>query len=96
MPERIGIDGNLVPARPAPAPGKNGDLGFSQRLKKAFEEVNGHQQAADLAMDQVTRGSMGIHEGMMAASKADISLRFLLQVRNKVLDAYKEVMRMSF
>jgi flagellar hook-basal body complex protein FliE len=39
---------------------------------------------------------MGIHEGMLAISKADISLRLLLQVRNKVLEAYREISRMGF
>jgi len=95
MAERIGIDGS-IPLLPLPASERGGDRGFGHRLKEAVQEVNGHQQAADQAMDQVARGSMGIHEGMTAVSKADISLRLLLQVRNKVLEAYKEVMRMGF
>jgi flagellar hook-basal body complex protein FliE len=33
---------------------------------------------------------------MIAAEKAGLSLRFLMQIRNKLLDAYQEVMRMSF
>ena len=48
------------------------------------------------AMEQVSRGSMGIHEGMLAISKADLSLRLLIQVRNKVMEAYREISRMGF
>ena len=65
-------------------------------MKKAIEAVNDSQQNADSATKQVIKGSMGIHEGMMAISRADISLRLLLQVRNKVMDAYREISRMSF
>jgi len=39
------------------------------------------------------RGS--IHEVIIAMEKADISFRTMLQVRNKVLDAYQEIMRMT-
>ncbi len=38
---------------------------------------------------------MGIHEGMLALGKANISLKLLAQVRNKVMTAYNEVMRMQ-
>jgi flagellar hook-basal body complex protein FliE len=41
-------------------------------------------------------GKAGIHETMIALQKADISLRLLLQIRNKAMDAYREVMRMQF
>jgi flagellar hook-basal body complex protein FliE len=37
-----------------------------------------------------------IHEVMIAAEKAGLSLKFLMQIRNKLLDAYQEIMRMSF
>jgi len=38
---------------------------------------------------------MEIHEGMMAVGKAETSLKILAQVRNKVMAAYNEVMRMQ-
>ena len=75
---------------------KSKDKGFAHRLKHAVGEVNHLQISADNAMEQVTEGSMGIHEGMIAISKADISLRLLIQVRNKVMEAYREISRMSF
>ena len=81
---------------PSPSVSKQDRGGFGQRLKQAVESVNDLQQAADSATEQVVQGSMGIHEGMLALSKADISLRLLLQVRNKVMDAYREIIRMGF
>jgi len=69
--------------------------GFSDALKRAIGEVNQLQQAADGAAAQVVRGETGIHEGMLAMGKADLSLRLMLQVRNKAMEAYREIMQMS-
>ena len=71
-----------------------GDAGFGARLKQALSEVNELQQDADQAMADVTLGKLGIHEGMLAITEADMSLRLLVQVRNKIMDAYKEISRM--
>jgi flagellar hook-basal body complex protein FliE len=93
--DRITISGNGSPGLSSGAARKT-DKGFAHRLKKAVEEVNRLQFSSDDAIQQVTKGSMGIHEGMIAIGKADISLRLLLQVRNKVVDAYREISRMAF
>ena len=93
--DRITINENVSPG-PSPLTAPKTDKGFTYRLKKAVGEVNRLQLSSDNAMKQVTKGSMGIHEGMIAIGKADISLRLLLQVRNKVMDAYREISRMAF
>lgn len=69
---------------------------FMDRLKSAMNDVNNTQIDADTASEKVVQGKMGIHEGMMAAQEADVSLRYMLQVRGKTLDAYREIMRMQF
>jgi flagellar hook-basal body complex protein FliE len=71
------------------------ETGFGDRLKQAISEVNELQNDADQAMEDVTLGKLGIHEGMLALTEADFSLRLMVQVRNKIMDAYKEVSRMS-
>ncbi len=71
------------------------DSSFAKRVKAAIEDVNLKQQQADTAIEQVINGELGIHEGMMALGKADTSLRLLTQVRGKVMDAYKEIIRMQ-
>lgn len=68
---------------------------FEDRLKGAVAEVNAKQQVADGAVDQVVAGKMGIHEGMLSLQEADIAMKALLQVRNKVISAYNDVMKMQ-
>ncbi|WP_300667454.1 flagellar hook-basal body complex protein FliE [Desulfoluna sp.] len=68
---------------------------FEDRFKGAVAEVNAKQQVADGAVEQVVAGKMGIHEGMLALQEADISMKALLQVRNKVISAYNDVMKMQ-
>ncbi|MFH1155816.1 MAG: flagellar hook-basal body complex protein FliE [Pseudomonadota bacterium] len=72
------------------------DISFAERLASAVGKVNDQQSVADTATEKVVKGEMGIHEGLMAVSRADLSLRLLIQVRGKVMDAYNEIMRMQF
>ena len=71
------------------------DMSFEKRVKKAVEDVNLKQHQADQAIEQVINGELGLHEGMIALGKADTSLRLLTQVRGKVMEAYKEIIRMQ-
>jgi len=71
------------------------DGGFGDVIKQAVKRVNQMEQEADRSVQQLATGQGGIHETMIALQKADISLRLLLQIRNKALEAYREVMRMS-
>ncbi len=68
---------------------------FAQRIQEAVKDVNSKQHIADDSIEKVIKGEMGIHEGMMAIGKAETSLKVLAQVRNKVMSAYNEVMRMQ-
>jgi flagellar hook-basal body complex protein FliE len=67
---------------------------FSDVLKGALESVNDAQANADSAVKQVLSGETAdIAETMVALQKADVSLKMMLEVRNKILEAYQEVMR---
>lgn len=68
---------------------------FSERIKAAILDVNEKQQVADDSIEKVIKGEMEIHEGMMNIGKAETSLKLLAQVRNKVMTAYNEIMRMQ-
>ncbi|MBW2057128.1 MAG: flagellar hook-basal body complex protein FliE [Deltaproteobacteria bacterium] len=73
-----------------------GEKSFGQILKESIEEVNRLQGAADHAIEELTvGGTKNIHETMIALEKAEISFKLMLQVRNKILEAYHEVMRMN-
>jgi len=74
----------------------NENSSFDDVLKGALDEVNKLQKDADnytklLALGQVEN----IHDVTIASEKAKIALQMTLTVRNKVVDAYKEIMRMQ-
>jgi flagellar hook-basal body complex protein FliE len=73
-----------------------GACGFGDVIKEAIKRVSDMEIRADQSIEQLLKGETGIHETMIALQKADISFRLLLQVRNKVMDAYREIMRMQF
>lgn len=69
---------------------------FKETLQTALGEVNEAMKAADSATQKFASGqATSLHEVMIAMEKADLSLRTLSAVRNKVVDAYQEVMRMQ-
>ena len=69
---------------------------FSELLKNAVESVNSMQHEAGRLEDAVAKGEdINIHQAVIAGEKAGLSFRLLMQVRNKMLDAYQEVMRMQ-
>src|SRR4051794_41148983 len=67
---------------------------FSDILRSSVSQVNEYQTQADTAIKELVAGrTKNIHETMLAIERADASLKLMMQVRNKVLDAYKEIMR---
>ena len=69
---------------------------FANMLTEIVGEVETQQQAADNAVQQLhAGGAKNLHEAMIAMEQADISIRFMVQVRNKALEAYQEIMRMQ-
>ena len=72
------------------------ETSFGDILKNMVTETNQQQQNADQAMQQLhTGGEKNLHGAMISMEKADISLRYMIQVRNKAIDAYQEIMRMQ-
>lgn len=68
---------------------------FIDHLKEAVAEVNEAQIFADKkATDLATGKDTNIHDTMLAATKAELNFNLMVQVRNKALEAYQEVMRM--
>jgi flagellar hook-basal body complex protein FliE len=69
---------------------------FGEILKTLVTETNQQQQNADQAIQQLhAGGEKNLHEAMISMEKADISTRYMVQVRNKAIDAYQEIMRMQ-
>lgn len=75
--------------------GNVGEKSFGETLVESLEKVNNLQLEADKAIEDLATGkSQSIHEAMLALSKADIAFRLTMQVRNKIVEAYQEIMRM--
>jgi flagellar hook-basal body complex protein FliE len=68
---------------------------FDDVLQAAFQNVDHLQTEANQAIQRLTvDGSVNIHQAMIAMEKADLSFRLMTQIRNKLIEAYQEVMRM--
>ncbi|UCH00867.1 MAG: flagellar hook-basal body complex protein FliE [Deltaproteobacteria bacterium] len=69
---------------------------FGKVIKGAINRVNRLEREANRSVVDLLQGKADIHETMIALQKADISMRLLLTIRNKVIEAYREIMRMPF
>ena len=67
---------------------------FADFLKGSVEKVNTMQKEADQAVQDLLVGKdQNIHQVMIAVEKANLSLNMMMQVRNKLMNAYEEIMR---
>lgn len=78
----------------AERPGAAGES-FGDALGKALAGVETLQRDADRSAEQVALGGGNLHETALALEKADTAMRVAMKVRNKIVDAYQEIMRMS-
>lgn len=91
-PNAIEGDGNAKRKQP----GRTGKSSFGDFLKESIEEVNRLQNEADTSMtDFATGKTKDIQNVMMSVQKADLSFRLMQKIRNKLVDAYQEIMRMG-
>ena len=73
-----------------------GSKSFGEFLSDSISKVNSIQQEANVAMEKLASGeSQNLHETLLAVEKADIAFRTMNQVRTKVIDAYREIMKMQ-
>ena len=69
---------------------------FSDMLSGLVSQVNSSQLAGDQAIERLQSGdAKHLHEVMIAVEEADVSLRMLVQLRNRAVSAYEEIMRMQ-
>ncbi|WP_398289538.1 flagellar hook-basal body complex protein FliE [Sporosarcina sp. NCCP-2716] len=86
----------MTPSTPKAAPTSfDSQQKFGTYLKEAIQEVNTAQVQSDVMTDKLVRGEdVDLHNVMIAAQKASVALSATMEVRNKVVEAYQEVMRM--
>jgi flagellar hook-basal body complex protein FliE len=69
---------------------------FSDVLKESISKVGELEKEADQEVEKlVTMESKDIHNTMIAIEKADLTFQLMMQIRNKIIDAYQEIMRMQ-
>jgi flagellar hook-basal body complex protein FliE len=85
--------GGVYPtAKPTPP---SGSVSFGQMLEGSMERVNQLQKEADTNINNLANGQQtDIHQTMIAVEKAEVSFELLMQIRNKVIAAYDQIMRM--
>ena len=72
------------------------DGAFAGIIKQAMNDVNQAQIEADQAIQELATGNeKDIHQTMIALEKAEVSFQLMMQVRNKIVSAYEEIMRMQ-
>jgi flagellar hook-basal body complex protein FliE len=69
---------------------------FGSLLGRMVEEVNTRQNAASDAINSLqSGGNVTLHQAVIAMEEASISFQLMVEVRNKLLEAYQEIMRMQ-
>lgn len=72
------------------------DTGFGDLLKQAIGEVNNlQQQSSDMKTKMLTGEVQDLSQVTIASEKASLAFQLTLQIRNKVVEAYQEIMRMQ-
>lgn len=90
------ISGILPAATPRLSETAKAENTFADMMTELVSDVSKQQQSADRAIEQVHTGkAKHLHEAMIAMEQADISIKYMVQVRNKALEAYQEIMRMQ-
>jgi flagellar hook-basal body complex protein FliE len=88
----VSIPTNLPVPGSARPESSQGSGSFKDLLLNSIQEVNTMQQAADRAVEQLAvGGDVNPAEVLTAVQKADIAFRMMMQIRNKIVQAYQEV-----
>jgi len=86
----------LSPTR-SPGPGATvGSGGFTEVLGQWLDQVNQQQAQANAAVRDLALGKTDqMHHVLLDIAKADLAFRLTLEIRNRLVDAYQEVMKMQ-
>jgi len=68
--------------------------GFSDALGRVVQAVESTESQANTAVSGMLSGTTDVHDAMIALQRADLTLQFSVQIRNKLVQAYNEIMRM--
>jgi flagellar hook-basal body complex protein FliE len=80
-------------ATPAAGAASSGE-GFGASLERLVGTMEESHNNANAAVNGMLGGQLDVHDAMIALQRADLTLQFGVQVRNKLMNAYQEIMRM--
>ena len=76
--------------------GEEQNSSFKNTLGGFINEINDLQTKANASIENFATGKVeNVHEVMLALAKAEVSFKFMMEARNKLVETYKEVMRMQ-
>jgi flagellar hook-basal body complex protein FliE len=88
-PGQIQSPGNVVTKKPD-------DASFQNTIRGLLEKANKPHVDADVAFSDLVSGKTdNLHNVVLSVAKADMSFRLLLELRNRLTEAYQEIMRMQ-
>ena len=87
-----GVTSIGAPAAPQ-AEGASGP-GFGESLSRLVNAVDSTSESANTAIDQMLDGSGDVHTAMIALQRSELALQLTVQVRNKLVQAYQDIMKM--
>jgi len=75
---------------------KKGNFSFQKILSDLIEKVSDLEKNADESIKRLITGEVeNIHQVMIAAEEANLAFQLMMEIRNKLVEAYKEIMRMQ-
>lgn len=77
-----------------PTEASTGAEGFTDSLGRLLESAEQTAGEANMAVGEMLDGTGDVHDAMIALQRADMALQLTVQVRNKLVQAYQEIMRM--
>jgi len=91
-----GVLGSVATGSISAIPASGGKSGeFGSALKSAIQQVDGYQQEANHSIQEFLQGNGELHNVALATQRAEMAFDLGLQVRNKIVSAYQEIMKMQ-
>jgi flagellar hook-basal body complex protein FliE len=94
----LGVHDEVAPpvlAKPSQVTAATGP-GFAERIGEGLQELNQQMLSSQVDLQRLAAGDASqLHEVMLHLEQSRIGLQLLLQVRNRALEAYQDVMRMQ-
>src|SRR5579884_2032803 len=83
----------MMPSPTAPKSTTTGGSSFGNLLTEAIQQVNDVEKSSQGELQKFLSNESDLHSVMIALEKADLSFQTMMQVRNKIVTAYQEIMK---